>query len=563
MSLLTAVRDIDRLRQITTVLARHGFGALVARLGLAAPSPSEASSEEPMVARPLLGERIRLVLQDLGPTFVKLGQIASTRSDLLPADILVELKKLQDDVAPFPEAEARQMIEESLGAPVDQVFAEFEGKPLASASVAQVHRALLRVLPDEAPVQVAVKVQRPGIEALVARDLNLLYMLASLVERAIPESRIYRPTGLVQEFDRAITAELDFMLEAQNARRFAENFHDEPALRIPQVYGQASGKRVLTLEYLDGVKVTLAVKQGADGRWIAENAVRIILKMVFEDGFFHADPHPGNILILPRPESGQYEPGQPVIIGMLDLGLVGRLSPRLRDLSVDLLMGAARNDPEAMADALMAIGKPHKKLDVEAFRAYVRDMADRHLGRELKHMEAAAIMRDFIVGAMRFDIEIPTELTMMLRAMMTIEGVGKEIDPELDLFKVARPYLGRIIWQRYHPLRLGNELLHNAGRLSAMARDMPVQVQEILDDLRHGRLRLRSQDPDHTRALDHFGRRVRATLCSVALLLGGVGLLMSGRFINLGYGLLVGAGVFFVLHILVDFRESRHRSDEP
>lgn len=567
MSILTAARDIDRLRQITQVLARHGFGELVGRLGLstekaeAGKPAKEGGSSSPR--RPF-GQRLRLVLQDLGPTFVKLGQIISTRPDIIPADIITELKKLQDDVAPISSEEARQQIQQTLGAPVEDLFETFDPAPLASASVAQVHRGTLRIQGSSPPegdgevVEVAVKIQRPNIQQMVQRDLHLLYLLAGLIERTVAESRVYSPTGLVREFDQAITAELDFTIESINADRFSRNFAGDEAIKLPRVYSQASGKQVLTLEFLDGVKIDEAVKRGADGKWIAEEAVRIILKMVFEDGFFHADPHPGNILILPAPpDQGPYNQGQPVRVGLLDLGLVGRLSPKLRDQSVDLLMAAARNDPDAMADAMLAIGNPREKVDYEAFRAHVRKIAERHLGRDLKDMEAAAIVRDIIVGAIKFKIEIPAELTMMVRAMMTIEGVGKEIHPDLDLFAVAKPYLARIIWQRYHPLKLGSELLSGAGRLGAMARDLPFQLQEILEDLRHGRLRLQTEDQKRARALERLGARLRAAVVSAALLGAGITLLVAGQESTLGWGLLAGSGAWMAAHLFCDWRSGK------
>ncbi len=558
MSILTAVRDIDRLRQISQVLVRHGFGEVVTRLGLS----SHASSDEPitgeLVPRSQLGERIRLVLQDLGPTFVKLGQIMSTRSDILPPDIVDELKKLQDEVAPFPAEEAHKMVQEALGAPVKEIFATFEDEPLACASVAQVHRATLRVEGEAEPVRVAVKIQRPGIDNMVARDLDLLHMLAALVERTIQESRIYAPSGLVREFDRAITAELDFAIEAQNAAKFAANFEGEEILTFPKVYTQASSKKVLTLEFLDGPKVTDAVKLGADGKWLGENAVRLILKMLFEDGFFHADPHPGNIKVQPAPpEGGRYDPNQPLVIGLLDLGLVGRLSPRLRDQAVDLLMAAARNDADAMADAMLAIGRPRKKIDLEEFRNYVRMLSERHLGKDLKDIEASAIVRDIVVGAMKYHIEIPTELTMMVRAIMTIEGVGKEIHPDLDIMAVAKPYLAKIIWQRYHPMKLGNELLNNAGRLTAVARDLPFQLQEIVEDLRQGRLEVQTRDPQKVQATERMGFKIRGGIISAALLFSGVSLLESEAYGSLGLGLMIAAGVWLTGHLFLDWKGSK------
>jgi ubiquinone biosynthesis protein len=558
MSLLTAVRDMDRLRQITQVLMRHGFGELVTRLGL---SSGTTTPEGQRVPRPQLGERLRLVLQDLGPTFVKLGQIMSTRSDLLPEDILAELKKLQDNVAPFPADEARRQVEDALGASPEEVFATFDGKPIASASVGQVHRATLVVEGHSEPVQVAVKIQRPGIVPVVQRDLDLLYLLARLIERQVPESRVYSPTGLVQEFDRAITAELDFAIEASNARRFAENFAADAAIRFPKIFAQASGKRVLTQEFLDGLKVDLAVKAGASGEWISHTAVRVVLKMVFEDGFFHADPHPGNILILPRPVDGTYPPAEPLVIGLLDLGLVGRLSPELRDRIVDLLMAAASNDADGIAEAMLAIGRQRQRVDYEAFRAHIHQLSSRHLGKPLRDIQASAVVRDIVAGAMKFSIEIPVELTMVIRAIMTIEGVAKEVYPELDLLAVAKPYLTKIAMQRYHPVRMGMELLRGAGRLSTMAKDLPFQLQDILEDLRQGRLQVRTNDPEAQRSTERLSRRIRAAILSSALLASGVALLIAQVQPNLAWGLVAGSAAWILGHLAADWRSRRPRPE--
>jgi ubiquinone biosynthesis protein len=556
MSLLDTVRDMDRLRQIAQVLVRHGFGEIVSRMGLS----SKEQSEEQKPRSPL-GERLRLVLQDLGPTFVKLGQILSTRSDLIPEEVLHELKKLQDQVAFFPEEEVRQQIIASLGAPAEVIFASFESQPLASASVAQVHRATLAVEGEPEPVQVAVKIQRPGIVDTVQRDLDLLYLLARLIENAIPESRVYSPTGLVREFDRSISAELDFTVEAYHASRFTANFTGESTIRFPRVFSQASGKRVLTLEYLDGLKLEEAVGAGADRKWIAHTAVRLILKMIFEDGFFHADPHPGNVLILPRPADGSYQTDQPLTIGLIDMGLVGRLSPELRDRSMDLLLAAASNDPDGIADALLAIGHSRTKVDQKAFRQHVSHLCEKHLGKPLKDLHVANIIRDILAGAIQFEIEIPVELTMMLRAIMTIEGVGKDIYPELDLFQVAKPYLLRMVWQRFHPLRMGADLLKDAGRLGQMARQVPFQLQEILEDMRQGRLRIRTADPEGRRATDRLGERIRASVISASLLGSGVVLLAVGRHESLAWGFLISTLTFLLAHLFFDFFSSRSREE--
>jgi len=523
MELKTAVRDVERLSQITQVLMRHGFGEVARRMGL----PAKDKSGD-KVDRPPLAVRLRLVAEDLGPTFVKLGQMASSRTDILPADICTELKKLQDDVPPYPVAEAHKQIEESLGATVEDLFETFDAEPIACASIGEVYRAKLR-LENGDLVDVAVKVRRRGIHDTVERDLDLLHILARLVEKAVPETRIYRPTGLAKEFDLAIRAELDFTSEATNAGRFTANFADEPLVRFPKVYPQASSRRVLTLEFFDGIKVTDAVEAGADGKAIAEECVRLVLKMVFEDGFFHADPHPGNIFILPPPPQGGYPPDgvHDLVIGLIDLGLVGRLSPELRDKMIDLMLAAARKDTDAMATAMLSIGRTRKKVDHEAFRQEVRRLAENHLRKSLKDMEAAVMVQDIVRGAMAFNIEVPTELTMLGRAIMTIEGVGKQVYPELDFIQVATPHLTKIVMQRYHPARLGKELLLRAGTLNALARDLPLKLEEIMDDVRHGRLRV--TDRANARAADRLGRRIRASVVCATLFGSAMALLLVGK----------------------------------
>jgi len=302
LSLLDAVRDIGRLRDIYVVLVRHGFADLAQRIGLRAgrdeagadlPAANALAVGAPREAEPSAGatgrgvstaERVRLVAMDLGPSFVKLGQIASTRRDLLPEDWIRELVKLQDEVRPVPFAAIREAVETSLGARLEEIYERFDEEPLAAASIAQAHRALLRH-PD-GPKQVVVKVQRPGVAETVARDLDILHVLARIVERTIPESRLYQPNALVDQFDRAITAELDFATEADNAKRFSENFQGHPCARFPAIYREASSKRVLTMEYLPGYKVQEAVGQrGFDRRFIASAATGIVIKMIFEDGF--------------------------------------------------------------------------------------------------------------------------------------------------------------------------------------------------------------------------------------------------------------------------------------
>ncbi len=540
-SLLTAVRDLDRLRQIVGVLVRHGFGELVQRAGWGAFFDTARKPDEVDARTVSLAQRVRLVLTELGPSFVKLGQIVSTRPDLIPADIIEELQKLQDEVPPVPFEQLRPMLEDELGAKLEELYERLEERPLASASIGQVHRAQLRV-PEGPPVDVVVKLQRPQIRDVIERDLDLLHWMARATERSIPESRIYAPTKLVAEFDRAITAELDFTLEADNADKFARNFRDfEPGIAyFPKVYRQASSRRVLTLEFLAGRKVLAAVEAGADGEKIAKHAVAIMIKQVFEDGFFHADPHPGNIII----QGSDEHP----VIALIDLGLVGRLTPHLRDKTVDLMIAAASEDYRGIADALYAIGTPTKKIDRREFEAEVALLADKYLGKKLKDIELSGLLRDLMRGSQKYGLEVPPDFVLVGKALMTVEGIGKQIYPELDVFEEVKPYFLRLVWLRYSPEKLSQELVRGMSRLGGAAADMPFQLAEIFEDLKRGELAIRTIDRELPGALDRLGRRVFSGFVVAVCISSGAYLVGGPRQQLLGAALLTAGAVWAVSH---------------
>ncbi len=518
VSIVSAVRDISRVREVSAVLARHGFGEVVGRLGIGTRPkdtvPGEARRNPVSVA-----QRLRLVLEELGPSFVKLGQLASTRSDLLPPEMITELRKLQDSAPEISYEEVKKQIELSLGAPIEETFESFDEKPLAAASIAQVHRA--RLITADGTVDVVAKVQRPGIARTISSDVEILHTLAALLERAIPETRVYSPIGLVQQFDQAITAELDFLSEAENARRFAQNFEGSEEIKFPLPYREASSKQVLTLEFLEGGKITDAPNRGHSGPKIARIAFRAMIKQIYEDGFFHADPHPGNVLIGGDPENP--------IVGFVDLGMVGRLSPRMRDLTIDVVTACLRRDHEGVADALYAIGTPTKKINMEAYRAEVGMLAEKYLGKQLKDVEMSAMIRDLVRGAVKFGIEIPTDFVMMGKSLMTIEGIGKELDPHFDVYEEAKPLFADLLKKRYSPERMGNELLRRLEKLGGAGYKVPQQVEEVLDDLRVGRLTIQTSDKRHSGAIDTMSRRIMAAAITGALILGGSLLLSAGR----------------------------------
>ncbi|MEM9070681.1 MAG: AarF/UbiB family protein [Myxococcota bacterium] len=530
-NVLNTVKDLDRLRQIVGVLVRHGFGELVNRTGLGSLVPGKRKNK---ATKMRMGERIRLVLQELGPSFVKLGQIASTRPDVFPADVVVELKKLQDDVPPESFESIRPLIENELGAPISVIFESFDETPLASASIGQVHRATLKV--DDGVRDVVVKVQRPHVRKTMELDIDLLYWLAHAIERSIPEAKLYQPVKMVNEFDRAVTCELDFVLEADNAERFARNFEKKRYVKFPKVYREASSRRVLTLEFLDGKKVHNAIEEdGHSGEQIAKTSVDIIVQQIFEDGFFHADPHPGNVFIMGTPD-------RPVV-AMMDLGLVGHLTPQLRDRTIDLMVSAVREDYRGVADALWAIGRATKKVDRQAFEAEVTMLAQKYLGKKLGDIDLGMLLKDLVDGARRYSIEIPAGFLMMGKALMTVEGVGREIYPELDVFAEVKPYFLRLIQQRYSPERITQDVIRGVMRLSNAAQETPLQIQEILEDLRSGAFRVQVREPSIYEGADRIGRRIFSGLVVASTILGG-SILLAVRQHWVG-GILLAIGVTY------------------
>lgn len=563
VSLVHAARDIGRLREIATVLVRHGFGEFVQRItsirqsnqrapdsieralsdAVESPEAEKGASEQRELG---WSARLRRVLEDLGPSFIKLGQIASTRGDLLPAELIAELRKLQDAAPQIPFSAIQAEIERSLGVEIADLFESLSETPLAAASIAQVHRARLRT---EAGVEeVVVKVQRPGVAETMASDLDLLHTLASLVERAMPETSAYSPTELVKQFDRAIRDELDFIQEAENATRFARNFEHHADVRFPKVYRQASSKRVITLEYFNGKKLDEAIVAGVSARRLAKLALTAMVKQIFEDGFFHADPHPGNVIVLGE--------GDQCALGLIDLGMVGRLSPRLRDLTIDLMVAASRTDYEGIADALYAIGTPSRRVELTSFQLDVAHLSERYLNRPLKDIEASVFIRDLLQLATKYGLEIPTDFVLVFKAMMTVEGIGKQIDPTLDLFSESRPLFMNLLRQRYSPERLGLQLLRRMERLGVATSNLPQQLQDVLEDVRLGRLQINVVDKHQMQAADRVGRRILAGLLAASSCIGASLLYVHGRE-ALAISLFILGSSWLAGHVISDaFRSS-------
>jgi ubiquinone biosynthesis protein len=531
-----AFQDLNRLRQISSAMARHGFGAYLERmrlrdvLGRDAPPPGQPLPPPDRKT----AARFRTMLGELGPTFIKLGQLLSSRPDVLPAHWIEELESLQDDCPPLTLAEIRQQIERGLGRPVAECFAELEEAPLASASIAQVHRAV-----THAGERVVVKVQRPRIQEQIEADLALLYDLARLLEAVIEETGIYTPTGVIEEFDRTVHEELDFTNEARNAKAMAEHAAERTFLVIPKVHDALSSSTVLTLDLVEGMKVSEVTAEGGfDLERVARNIIEAAFRQLFEDGLFHGDPHPGNILVLPDDR-----------IALLDFGLVGRLTRVQQEALVTLIVAVALRDPETVARIMNRIGVPESHTPIAEFREDIRGILDRYLGLKLDEIRTATLLRDLLDLAVRHRIKIPKEYAVLAKASITIEGLIRRLYPKLDILEVGLPYAKELLLSRFNPSDASGVLMKSLLKLQALTEDVPAQLSQILVDLEGGKFRVNV----HSEAIDRIGGHVRALAVMMFLGLLAAGFTVSGLLILattgarlLGIGSLGAAAVLSV-----------------
>ncbi|MEI6226875.1 MAG: AarF/UbiB family protein [Deltaproteobacteria bacterium] len=537
-----AIHDLNRLREVSSVIARHGFGAYLerVRLGAAAPRPAPVDGSPPGPA-PTDGRnaaRFRQMLVDLGPTYVKLGQLLSSRPDILPAAWIAELSLLQDSCDPVPVADIRREIESGLGRPVGELFAWLDPIPVASASIAQVHRARTHGGAD-----VAVKVQRPGVREQFESDLGLLTYVARLLEALVEETGVYTPSDIVEEFDRAIHEELDFANEARNARDVAAASKDLSFVVVPAVHASLSSATVLTLDFVDGLKVTdLAGREGYDPQRVARNLIDAAFRQLFTGGIFHGDPHPGNLLVLPGDR-----------IAYLDFGLVGRIGRPMQEALVTLLVAVALRDPETVARVLYRIGVPEAHTPITSLRDDISRILDRYLGLKLDQIRSSTLLTDMLDLAVRHKIKVPREYALLCKSSVTIEGVIRGLYPELDIMEVGLPYAKEMLFSRFQPGDASGALMKSMLKLQGLAEDVPSQLSQILADLEGGKFRVHVRSESIDRIADNvrsLGLTIFLGLLASALALGGLFVVarqMAGSqvVLLLGFSALLFAGFLF------------------
>lgn len=514
-------RHLNRYRHILAVLLKHGFGGVVESLkidqylevGLQLISKKRTPREEPLT-RP---QRLRMALEELGPTYIKLGQVLSTRPDLIPVEFTDELSKLQDSVPPFPFADAEIIIQRELGAPSSDVFDHIDIEPAASASIGQVHRARLKN-GEEA----AVKIQRPGIRAVIEVDLEIMLHLATLAERHVEELALHKPVTIVEEFARTLEKEIDFRIEAANIDRIAQGFLNDPTVYIPAVFREFSAAGILTTEYVEGIKISNIGEldaAGYDRRLLCSRGADIVLKQVFHHGFFHADPHPGNIFALPGN-----------VICLLDFGMVGVVDRQTRELFVELVDSVVRRNESRAAQVLLQLTSWEQQPDLRLMERELSDFMGRHLYRPLKDIEVGKLLHDLLEIATRFRLRLPPDIFLMLKAISTVEAVGRMLDPEFDMIAKAAPFIEQVLMSRFKPQRVAEDVGDLAARMLKFLHQFPKDLLDLAGLLRQQKLSLQIKHDGLEKVLathDQISNRISFSIVIAALIVGSALIVIS------------------------------------
>lgn len=509
---LGAARDLGRVHDIAAVLIRYGFGDLVQRLGMARALERAGKvlhlRGQDDIARLEPAARVRRALEELGPTFVKLGQILATRADLFPPDWIAEFGKLQDAAPAVPFEAIRAQLAEDLGDLPENIFAELDPTPLAAASLAQVHLARLA---DGTPV--ALKVRRPGIRPVIEADLRLLARLAEIVEAEAPDLRRYRPREVVRQFAHSLRRELDFSAEGRNAERIAASFAEQPEIVVPRIHWQWSGERLNVQDFIEGVpgRAVAALPEGYDRRLLARRGARAVLKMVLEDGFFHADPHQGNVFYLPDNR-----------LAFIDFGMVGRLPEARRYEVAELLHGLVDRDGGLVTQVLLGWSDA-AEADSESLRADIDRFVDEYHGVPLKQLDFGAMLGD-VVGILReHGLALPPDLALMIKAFITLEGLGRQLDPDFDIASEAAPFLREVILAHHAPDAIAKRGWRGLVSVADLLAGLPHDLARLLRIARRGSLRLEVDVPPLKAfgdQLDRAASRLTMGIVTAALIVG-------------------------------------------
>jgi ubiquinone biosynthesis protein len=476
--------------------------------------------EKRSILQKSLAERLRLAFEELGTTFIKLGQILSLRPDIIPEDFAREFSKLQDRVPPFSQLAAREIVESQLKSPIDELFAFFSDESIAAASIAQVHHGMTK-----SGEQVAIKIQRPSIRDTIETDLAILFDLATLAEQRVPSFKLYSPVKLVEEFSTNIRRELDFNREGRSMELFRKNFEDDTTVYIPKVHWDLTTDSVLTVELIDGVKVSEKEKllaAGYDLKTIAINGARLVLKQIFEHGFFHADPHPGNIFIV----------GDNVIVP-LDYGLVGYLDDQMREKIAAALLALANRDVNRLTHAFIGMGVVDQTDDLAGFRDDLKGFVDTYYNVPLEQINLGRALLEMIQLVRRHNLRIPMDFAVMAKALITVEALGRELCPDFEIMSIAEPFIRELYLKQFEPKRNLKQLLEATYDYSNLFRMMPSELASILSKINSGKLTVQFEAKGMDQLITELDRS--SNRLSFSVIIAGV-LVGSSLIVNLKVG---------------------------
>jgi ubiquinone biosynthesis protein len=514
-------RHLNRYRQILTILFKYGFGDLLEMLKIdqyiEVGLQMISKKREVRIERLTRPQGLRMAFEELGPTYIKLGQILSTRPDLIPMEFIQELSKLQDHVPAFPFDRIRKVIGAEFGRPPEDLFDQLEEEPLASASIGQVHRAVLK---DGETV--AVKFQRPGIRKLIEVDLEIMLHLATLAERHLEEMALHQPVKIVEEFARTLEKEIDYQNEATNMERAARNFLDDPHVYIPKVFREFTTSRILTTEFIDGIKISNTDEleaAGLDRKVITARGADLVLEQVLDHCFFHADPHPGNIFVLPGN-----------VICLLDFGMAGIVDRQTRDDFVDLVESIVKQNESRATQVLLKLTIRDEEPDRRLLEREVADFMGRHLYKPLKDIELGKLLYQLLELATSFRLRIPADTFLMMKALGTVEGVGRMLDPDFDMIARATPFITRIKLERFKPERIAEDAYDLGSQIIQFVRQFPNQLLELANLIRQEKLRLQIEHRGLENMLathDRISNRISFSILIAALIIGSALIVIS------------------------------------
>ena len=486
-----ALRDLARLRTVAVIVARHGFGPLLMRLPLSRRLFDKAPESDAALRDLSAPVRFARLLAALGPTYIKLGQILSMRKDLFSPEWIEALEKLQDDAPRLPFEAVRAQVEEGLGGRIEELFASFDVQPLGTASIAQTHRARTRE-GDE----VVVKVQRPGIEATMRSDLDLLYLWAQILESSIDEMQIVGVVAIVEEFEKGLLKELNFHQELSNLLEFRRNLEAGHPVTVPKPYPELSARTVLTMQFFAGRPIRKLVPKSAEAQAVVDEVVHTAFRQVLVDGVFHGDPHAGNLLY-----------GDDGTLCMIDLGMVGRVTAEQRDDLVTLAVATIANDSSTLARVLLRMGTPTQRVNLAELKADIERIRSQHLMvASFGEYSSAGFIEAFGKAAGKHRIKLARDMAILAKAAATLEDIIRTLHPEVDLVAIARPFLDEIVRRRLSPKRILGEIVSEASGIGSMLRTLPGQVDQLLHDFETGNLMVRAVTPE----LDEIPPRLHA-----------------------------------------------------